>query len=168
MSDFDEELNNDIPENPIGGAGPIVPKEEPTVLTPQLILDTIRLYIPSGNIIEDGQILDIAQKMINKYGDDLNNIGVVSCETLKANGAINKSLSMVDESGILSERVGDHSVTYASVVDFDPWDRYLKSLDDYICPVIFGVKRKVTFGAKVHSGDKKPIIKPCGYRGGSC
>lgn len=124
------------------------------MLTPENVLNSVMYYIPSDNILDEEQMLEIAATLIAKYGDDDKLLGMISCELLKAIGNINKTMSIVEANGVRRERLGKHEIEKFSVT-FNPWDKYLEGLSNYICPVIFGVPQKIVIGATYHS-DKHP------------
>ena len=128
------------------------------VITADYVVSSVEYLIPLTNQIPDDALLQIAQSLIDEYGDDIENLGKIKCEFLKLVGLQNAVLdSAVDGKGRVSEKLGDHSISQqGSGMD---WDAYVKRVNDDLCPM-FGVQNHVAFGAVVHSSPKKRIIKP--------
>lgn len=124
----------------------------------QDIIDATRLYVPANNTIPQEDMLDIADKVIAKYGDDDANLNKISCEFLKHIAIVNSALYVVSSGGLKREKLGAHEVEYFSDSG-DNWDDFLKKVEETICPLIFGVTGKFVHGATVKSSPEEPIIK---------
>lgn len=130
-------------------------------VTAEQVYNETAYLVPSQNILTEAQLLGVAQNLIDKYGDDDSNLGLIKCNFLKQVGIQNSVLGSLSSGSIKKETLGDQSVEYfqGSTVD---WGAYIKAVNDDLCPM-FGVTSQVSFGAKINSSIKKPIISPvCG------
>lgn len=128
-------------------------------VTTQQVIDDTSLYIPSQNIISEADMLALAQKLIDKYGDSDENLPKIECEFLKGVGVINSVSGAVSSGGLKREKLGDHEIEYFDGATQD-WDGYIKKVKEEICPLL-GVTSKVTIGAKFNSAPEVSVIKPC-------
>ena len=130
-------------------------------VTAEQVISDVGYLIPSQNVLTQEQLEGIAQTLIAKYGDDDSNLGVIKCNFLKQVGTQNSVIGSLSSGSLKREKVGDVEVEYfqGSTVD---WGAYIKAVNDDLCPM-FGVTSQVSFGAKINSSIKKPIISPaCG------
>lgn len=130
-------------------------------VTAEQVYNETAYLIPAQNVLTEAQLLGIAQNLINLYGDDDSNLGTIKCNFLKQVGTQNGVLGSLSSGSVKREKLGDHELEYfqGSTVD---WNEYVKQVNDNICP-LFGVTVSVSFGAKINSSSKKPIISPvCG------
>lgn len=116
-------------------------------------------YIPPENQLSDSELEDLADRMIELYGSDDEDLGKVCCEFLKAVGVVNGTLTVIsDGNGNLKrEKLGKQEKEWYNSAN-NNWDAYTKKVNGYICPIIFGVEGKFVIGAKYNSAEKTPII----------
>lgn len=135
------------------------------IITPELVLDETTIYIPVDNTLPEESLLKLAGDLIAVHGNTMDKLGKIKCEFLKLVAGINRATSSINPSGVKSEKLGDHSITYGGVNGATAdWDAYLKQVNDFLCP-LFGVPSKYAGGITIHSSPKKPIIRNgCGCR----
>lgn len=128
-------------------------------VTAEQVYNETAYLIPSQNILTEAQLLGIAQTLIDKYGDDDSNLGLIKCEFLKQVGIQNGVIGSLSSGSMKREKLGDHEIEYfqGSTVD---WQSYIKAVKEDLCPM-FGIVSSVSFGAKINSSDKKKVINPC-------
>lgn len=129
-------------------------------VTVEIVLSEVAPFIPPYNVLSDEQMQAIAAQLIVKYGNDDSKLGTIKCEFLKIIGYQNSVISSITPAAIRSERVGDHQISYAGGGDRPDWLNYIKNVKEILCP-LFGVENTITFGAKVNSSPRKPVISPC-------
>lgn len=100
----------------------------------QQLLSDVHIWLPVDNLLDDNAILSIAEMIIATVGDHKKHYPEVLCKLLGALADANLVKSG-GVGGVVSEKVGDHSVSYGSVTG-NPWKAFKDSLVD-ICP-IFG------------------------------
>lgn len=131
-------------------------------VTAEQVLENTGYLIPEQNALPPDRLLIIAQSIIDKYGDDDENLGKIYCEFLKSVGVQNKAISNTSSGSLKREKLGQHEIEYFDGAKLD-WDGYITSIKNDICPLLFGVSEPVAYGAKINSKEKTPVISPyCG------
>ena len=131
------------------------------IITPALVLEETRIYIPAENTLPDEYLLKLAADLIALYGNTMDMLGKIKCEFLKAIARLNGAMSSINPTGVKSEKLGDHSISYGGVDGATTdWGGYLKQVSTVLCPM-FGVESNYGLGITIHSPCKKPIIRKC-------
>lgn len=129
-------------------------------IDPQSVIDNTSLYIPSGNVLTNEQMLILVNNIISQLEvDDTEFQPQVQCDFLRALSYTNQARVSVDVGGIQSERVGDHARSYNSAYVNEAWKNFRDSLKD-ICP-LFGYTPPFTAGIKINAGEVNDPLRDC-------
>lgn len=129
-------------------------------ITAQDVIDNVSIYIPASNSITQTQMLELAQKLIDRYGDDDSNLPKISCEFLKNLAIINGTASVISNGTVKREKLGGHEIEYFDGGASTDWDDYYDKIVNNVCPIL-GVVQKISFGATYNSSPEEPVIKSC-------
>lgn len=129
-------------------------------VTVDIVLSEVTPYIPEYNVLTQTQMEAIASSLITKHGNDDSKLGVIKCEFLKILGYQNSVISSINPSGIRSERLGDHQITYTGNGAKVDWNNYIKNVGEVLCP-LFGVETPFTLGTSIRSTQRNPVLTDC-------
>ncbi len=127
--------------------------------TAQDVIDDTVIYIPESNVLLEEQLVAIAQKLIDKYGDTDEVKPKVECLFLQQVGTVNAVQGSVSSGSVKREKLGSHEIEFfdGSTVN---WDDYILKVKRDVCPIL-GYNPKFVVGATVNSAEVQPIIREC-------
>ena len=124
-------------------------------ITAQTVLDNVEFYLPESNKLDENQMTKIIDGLILEYGEEDENLPVISCEFLKRVAVINNTLATADDVGLKKEVLGRRTYEWDTAFTQDNWNNYYDQVEQVICPIL-GVpyEKKFTSGVKINSGGK--------------
>lgn len=130
-------------------------------VTVELVLTEVAPFIPEFNVLSDEHLEALAASLIAKHGSDDSKLGIIKCEFLKLLGYQNSVIESINPTGVKSEKLGDHAVTYGGDAGLKPdWSEYIKNVNNVLCPM-FGVCIPFNLGTRVDRVPRKRIISDC-------
>lgn len=124
------------------------------------LLYDVQMWLPEQNILDDTQIVSLAESVISEVGDDTSNRSEVTCKTLRACALANKALG-IGSNDIKREKSYLREVEYHKQNDTTFWDKYVERLAD-LCPLLPGGGYTIpsTSGRGFYASVSEKIVVP--------